>query len=325
MNKKPLVSVVIPTFNGYRYLKEALDSVLRQSYENFEIIVVDDGSGYDVRNFLCSHADRIKLIQQKNGGPAKARNTGIGLSNGSYIAFLDDDDIWLPDNLQEKVEILEAHRKYGMVYSYPELIDQDGNRIDNVGPSSHPEGHAFDAFLKRNRITSPSAVLVRRRVLDKIGFFDERPEKFTCEDYDLWLRITDRFPIKFCHSGNVCYRIHQNNISKKLDTNFRAHWTVFMDALNRSGSIACLKEKELAAIIKVHIAEKCRTFAFNYYYNEKYSSAKILFAKAIKYGGPDLQLYVRYLACFLSQEYLYSLRKLKRKLESIHFILSSKL
>ena len=124
---KPLVSIIIPTYNRTEYLKYTLESVINQTYPATEIIVVDDGSPNTKTQTLCQHYKNVAYYKIENsGGPATPRNFGFKQSKGQYIAFLDDDDLWLPDKLSKQVKILEENPDFGIAHSYCDVIDKEG-------------------------------------------------------------------------------------------------------------------------------------------------------------------------------------------------------
>jgi len=182
------VSVIIPTYNRSSLLKIAIDSVLMQSYENYEIIVIDDGSNDTTAKLVNSYVStKIRYFYQKNRGRSAARNLGIKMAHGEYVAFLDSDDMFLPPKLELQVHELDANPSIGLVYSYAKNIDEKGNCL-----SYHFEGNlsgwVYPAllFIKNNVITTPT-VMVRAKVLAEVGEFDESMD--VCEDLDLWRRI----------------------------------------------------------------------------------------------------------------------------------------
>ena len=188
--EKPLVSVVVPTYNRGWCLNESIDSVLSQTYENFELIVVDDGSTDDTEKCLSQY-NNLTVISQPNQGVSAARNRGIKSSNGSLIAFLDSDDTWLPEKLSVQVEYFLRHAEVEICQTQ-EIWIRDGKRVNPGHRHRKTSGMFFEKSLALC-LVSPSAVMIRKRLLDKVGFFDET--LLACEDYDLWLRINATIPI----------------------------------------------------------------------------------------------------------------------------------
>ncbi len=188
-----LVSIIIPAWNAGRYIKEAIDSAIDQTYKNIEIIVVDDGSTDNTKDviapFIESH--KIKYIYQENKGLSGARNTGIKNSNGEYIALLDSDDIFLPDKIKEQVTQLEEFPNCDV--SYCDLYhfwDNDPERLLKLNYKYYSGSEVFPNLLARSFI-APVTVVFRKNVFEKFGYFDENIRQFA-EDIEFWLRISYR-------------------------------------------------------------------------------------------------------------------------------------
>jgi glycosyltransferase involved in cell wall biosynthesis len=223
------VSVIIPTYNRAHYVRSATESVLAQTYRNCEIIVVDDGSTDDTDARLRNlPANVIYYRQPHSGRPAVGRNTGLRLATGEFIAFLDSDDLFVPDRLERHVARLQSEPQLAWVYSDTEFFADDGglatagedeidSLLDNSRGSSLPgdrlaQGRVFAVLLVTNFIPL-SSVTVRRSCLDAIGIFDESPRLTGVEDYDLWLRIAAQYDIGYVPGRLSRMRIHGENIS----------------------------------------------------------------------------------------------------------------
>jgi glycosyltransferase involved in cell wall biosynthesis len=191
LDKKPCVSVIIPTFNRGWVLKEAVDSVLGQTFGDFELIVVDDGSEDDTAQILETYKGGISVIRQENAGVSAARNYGIRKASGRLISFLDSDDLWLPRKLERQVEFFETHPR-AMICQTEETWIRNGKRVNPKKRHQKVSGVFFERSLSLC-LVSPSAVMIRRDLLDTVGLFDEQLP--ACEDYDLWLRIGYRYPV----------------------------------------------------------------------------------------------------------------------------------
>jgi len=186
------VSVIIPTFNRAEKLGRAVFSVLGQTYKGFELVVVDDGSTDETRERLLAFGDRVHVVtHETNRGVSAARNTGIRVSRGPLLAFLDSDDYWLPEKLEAQVEFLGEHPDRSICQT-EEIWIRRGRRVNPGRKHLKPSGDIFFPSLERC-LVSPSAVMLRRSLLDEVGFFDETLP--VCEDYDLWLRIACRYPV----------------------------------------------------------------------------------------------------------------------------------
>jgi len=188
----PETSVIIPTFNRFDFLKEAIDSVLRQAYRDFELIVVDDGSTDGTTAYLRSLGGSIRYIRQENAGPATARNRGVAMARGRYVAFLDSDDLWQKNKLAVQVSEMKAH---DVTVSYTdEIWIRKGVRVNPKKKHSKYSGWIFEHCLPLC-IVSPSSVMMQREFFDAVGGFDEKLP--VCEDYDLWLRASLKVPFHF--------------------------------------------------------------------------------------------------------------------------------
>lgn len=189
--KKPLVSVVIPTYNRGWAIKAAVDSVLSQDYQNTELIVVDDGSTDDTKTLLAAYQTQLTLIEQKQRGVSAARNRGIAVAGGAFVSFLDSDDRWLPGKLTRQIDFFTANPE-ALICQTEEIWIRNGVRVNPGKRHQKPSGMIFDRSLELC-LVSPSAVMMKKRLFDTIGLFDESLP--ACEDYDLWLRISSRFPV----------------------------------------------------------------------------------------------------------------------------------
>ena len=190
MNKTQ-VSVIIPTYNRGHILSDAIDSVLAQDFDDYELIVVDDGSTDNTMAILNGYSNKIKVCKQTNQGVSAARNHGIAVSSGELIAFLDSDDLWLPKKLAVQVAFFNSTPE-AMICQTQEIWIRNGVRVNPKKRHQKPGGRIFKKSLELC-LVSPSAVMLRRQLFDSVGLFDESLP--ACEDYDLWLRISSRFPV----------------------------------------------------------------------------------------------------------------------------------
>ncbi len=252
MNK---VSVIIPTYNCVRFLSESIQSALSQTYQDFEIIIIDDGSKDNTREivegFIQRNPGKIRYIYQENGGLAVARNTGIKNSNGKYIALLDSDDTWLPNRLSAQIPIMESDSKIGLVHANITRINEEGQPVRT--PSRDREfllGDIFEyIFLRKTDIACPT-VLFRRECCDKVGLFDEYLTRLGCEDRELWLRITQHYKVGYVDEVLAHYRILNNSMSKNLEKMITARCYV-VDKISKGNRIASrLRIQALARVYR---------------------------------------------------------------------------
>ncbi|MCB1191277.1 MAG: glycosyltransferase [Leptospiraceae bacterium] len=208
-----MVSVIIPTYNRADFVLEAIESVLSQTFINFELIVVDDGStDTTIEQIQSKFSSRLNLISQSNRGVSAARNTGIQNSKGDWIAFLDSDDYWLPKKLEVQVEYLQKNPSVLMCQT-EEIWIRDRKRVNPKKKHQKYSGYIFEQCLPLC-IVSPSSVIIKRELLDRVGGFDT--DLPACEDYDLWLRIAKDYPIYFLNEPLIVKRGgHGNQLSQK--------------------------------------------------------------------------------------------------------------
>jgi glycosyltransferase involved in cell wall biosynthesis len=203
----PKVSVIIPTYNRAEFLRSAIRSVLNQTFQDFEIAIIDDASKDHTREVITDFNDvRIKVIHnQVSKGAAGSRNIGIMNTNCKYIAFLDDDDEWLPEKLQVQTRLLDdSPQEVGGVCTGRFTIEKESRRVLSI---EIPE--TTDIY-KSNFITT-SSVLLRRECFEKCGLFDENMP--TSSDYDMWIRISEKFSFRIIRKSLINYYIHKNRLT----------------------------------------------------------------------------------------------------------------
>lgn len=216
----PLVSVIIPTYNRTFFLKKTLKSVLGQTYKNIEVWVIDDGSIGEDNKILCQNYKVNYLKIAGSGSPCKPRNEGIKRVKGKFIAFIDDDDLWVDNRIELMVEILETNPDYGLVHNYCSLINKDGKELNRVvGKPGTPDVKHGDVSLRMiGNWTISDYPLIRKEVLDKIGFFNENM-KAAGEDVEYWARAAFFTKFYYLDLPLSKYRIHDVNnsiLNKKL-------------------------------------------------------------------------------------------------------------
>jgi glycosyltransferase involved in cell wall biosynthesis len=208
----PLVTVVIPCYNQAHFLGEAIESVLSQTYRNFEVIVVDDGST-DNTSEVASRYEGVRLIWQENRGLAGARNRGLEEAKGEYVVFLDADDRLLPGALEAGLGCFEAHPECALVAGHCRFIDVDGLLRAEPRPSQPIGSELYAALLERRYFVIPGTVMYRRAVIESVGAFDTSLK--AAEDYDLYFRIAKMFPVYWHHEMVLEYRKHGASMTRK--------------------------------------------------------------------------------------------------------------
>lgn len=250
----PLVSVVIPTHNRAWILEEAIESVFAQHFQDFELIVVDDGSTDETPRLLASYP-RIRITRQNHAGVSSARNRGLSLAEGRYVAFLDSDDLWLPGKLSAQVDFFEK-RPDALICQTEEIWVRNGVRVNPKRRHVKPSGMIFEDSTKLC-LVSPSAVMIRRDLFDQVGGYDESLP--ACEDYDLWLRITCRFPVYLLSRPLIIKQGgHGDQLSKQpgLDR-FRIYALRKILEHPPRGGLSLAQERTAVNVLR----EKCRIYA----------------------------------------------------------------
>ena len=211
---RPSVSVILPIYNGERYLQEAVDSVFAQTFCDYEVVCVDDGSIDRSLQSLAQYGSRLSVVRQANAGQSAARNQGVHASSGRYLAFLDQDDRWYPHKLSQQVDELEACKDTVMVYCSSDRMNADGGIIQ-VGATKAEQPQAKESLLGRligEGLVLPSSMLVRREVFERVGGFDSQLCGF--EDFDLCARLTQQGRIVFLEESGLSYRVHESSFHR---------------------------------------------------------------------------------------------------------------
>ena len=216
----PKVSIIIPTYNRADLLLQALESVFAQTYQNYEVIVSDDGSTDNTEEVIQQFREKINYLKNAHSGlPSVARNAALNQANGKYIAFLDSDDLWLPDKLKIQVDVLENNPRIGLVCSNAFLTNVDGKQGEQLYqiPGNGRSGSVFLDLLQDNFVIT-SSVMLRRDTLEKAGNFSEAKELQVGEDYALWLKIALHWEVEYLEKPLIIYHDSpQTSIRKKQD------------------------------------------------------------------------------------------------------------
>ena len=245
-----LISVVIPTYNRAHTIARAIDSVLAQTYGNFELIVVDDASTDETLDILKGYGGRIKVLkQQRNEGVSVSRNRGVREAKGSYICFLDSDDAWRPQKLEFQVNLLERE-DFKIIHS-EEIWIRKGVRVNPKKIHQKYGGWIFKECLPRC-IISPSAVMIEKETFLQEGGFDET--LVVCEDYDLWAKLTCRYEVGFIEEPLIIkYGGHRDQLSRRY-RGIDYYRIVSLERIRKHRSLS----NEQKQLVSREIARKCR-------------------------------------------------------------------
>ncbi len=260
---KALVSVIVPAFNAEEDIRQTLQSTLAQTYQQFEVIVVDDGSSDGtiaiVEEFVAMDA-RFQLVRQCNSGVGAARNAAIRKARGKYIAPLDADDLWFPEKLEKQVARMEqCGNETGLVYCWSTLIDEHGE-FKGSGDTQKVEGRLRHAMVMRNLVENGSVPLFRAAALDKVGLYLTRAEQGGvqgCEDWDLSIRIAEYFSIRVVPEYLVAYRQSSSSMSIQVEGMAASFAVVIRRARQRNSDLPSATFGWSAGYFYLHFANKC--------------------------------------------------------------------
>ena len=249
---QPLVSVIIPTFNRAAFVREAIASVLAQDYARLEVIVVDDGSQDDTAAVVRDCGAKVIYVQQAHAGVSAARNRGVAASHGGLIAFLDSDDLWLPQKVTAQVTLFSQQPQAQACYT-DEIWIRQGVRVNPRQIHAKHAGWMFLHALPRC-VISPSSIMLRRPLWERLGGFDESLP--ACEDYDLWLRLTAIVPVALLPERLIIKRGgHADQLSRTTPVLDQYRITALEKILTAS-----LTGPQQRAVLE-HLVQKCRIVA----------------------------------------------------------------
>lgn len=278
----PHVSVVIATYDHARWVGQAVRSVAQQQFRDLEIIVVDDGSTDDTARVVRETGVPLRYLRQDNRGPGGARNTGIDAARGRLVAFLDADDLWLPDKLALQVPLLESRAEAVLVYADALMWDETAGRAEgtHADRQAHPSGRILAAVLRENPIPSPTP-LVRRAPLLRAGGFDETLR--VCEDWDLWIRLARRGEIHCLDRPLAIYRLHGDNLHADVARMKHYQHLVLRRALADPALPPAIRRQRRALVADRHVE-----FAIVHFGRGEYAAARGELLRAIARRPPLL-------------------------------------
>lgn len=257
----PKVSIIIPTYDRSFYIKDAVNSVLEQSYKDYELIVVDDGSSDNTKTTLQRFSKSIKYIYQEHKGVSAARNTGIASAAGEYITFLDSDDLWTANKLKEQTAFMDNNPEALICYT-DEIWIRRGRRVNPMKKHAKFSGWIFEKCLPLC-IVSPSSVLMRRELFDRAGLFDDK--LLVCEDYDLWLRVSLAYPIFLIEKRLIVKRGgHSDQLSGKMWGNDR-YRIIALEKILKNPNLTIFQKR----LVLQQLVRKCAILYNGYRKREK--------------------------------------------------------
>ncbi len=210
----PIISVILPVYNGEKTIRETIESILKQTFSDFELIVINDGSKDSTVEIVSSFPDpRIKLFSYPNAGQPASRNRGISRAEGEYISFIDADDLWTPDKLEAQFKALQNNPQAAVAYSWTNMIDESGKFLREGAYLSY-EGDVLTELLLSNFLENGSNPLIRASALREVGNFDESLSN--AHDWDMWLRLAARYHFVAVSSIQILYRVSSTSMSSNV-------------------------------------------------------------------------------------------------------------
>lgn len=308
----PAVSVIVAAYNAERYIAETLDSIQAQKFRDFEVIVVDDGSTDQTAQIVAGYPE-VRCLRQPNRGQPVARNAGIAAARGKYIAFVDADDLWLPAKLEKQIAYLESHPQVAWIYSDAVVFDSTtGAPICHIG-EKHVlcEGSVLDKLILSLFIASPTPV-VRREVFEQTGLFDESPSLRIGEDWNMWLRIAERYPVAVIREPLALVRVHSSNMTGTADP------AVVFDSKRRIVELAIARNTDHLAGLRARcISGLAHDAGLRYLRFGRRSAARAMFREAIRNRTACFASYVGLAATILPSRLLTRLGAARRSKASL--------
>jgi glycosyltransferase involved in cell wall biosynthesis len=211
---RPVVSIIIPVFNRLKYLRASIDSVFKQSFLDWELLIADDGSDPETQDYLRTLDDRLRvrvLWLGHTGNPAAVRNTALREATGEYVAFLDSDDVWMPEKLQTQIESMRSHTMREWSYTGFTLVDDSGTPLTGARAKRCPaiDGRILDQLVREEALVVTPSVVVRRELIERVGGYDDH--LLVCEDYELWVRLASCSEVDFIDEPLVLVRRHREH------------------------------------------------------------------------------------------------------------------
>jgi glycosyltransferase involved in cell wall biosynthesis len=305
-----VISVIIPTYNSAQYIREAIDSVLCQTYTDYEIIVIDDGSTDDTRRIIKDEYPGVRYYRVQHKGVGSARNYGISMAQGEYIAFLDADDKWLPEKLEKQFNAFNEYPEVGMVFTEnrffwkAQIVDRGINKRKKL-----MSGDILANIFMNSYVGTPT-VMVRKSVLDDVGWFEE--QLVVGEDLNMWIRIAAKYRIELIDEPLVLCRVAEGSLCSSLANviegnkkNIELMRTKYPDIYRRLGQKVINKKYSY-----IYFSE-----GYQYFRNGEYDRAKSSFEKSIGYNLCLLKAITYYCLCFVPQALLAIMKQLRRAIK----------
>jgi glycosyltransferase involved in cell wall biosynthesis len=319
---KPRVSITMPVLNGAKYIDEAIESIASQTYKDFELIVVDDGSTDETPEHVKRFSGRLNLKYVRHPerqGISRSVNDGIRQSAGEFIAFLDHDDAWFPEFLETQVSYLDRHPDVGMVHSDFQTTDPDGKVLEEsvavCRNRTRPSGRVFPQLFMDSFIVANS-VLIRRECLEHLGGFDE---SLRFGDYLLWMRLARRYKIDYVGKVLTQYRQHASQSTQNVPVGSPDEESVGIQSIRRILELYPAVREELGErTIRRRLGSLYFDLAYSWFNKGTFPNARLCLAKSIRFWPSNVQYYLLYGATLLPRSLVRFCRRKWRRARDLY-------
>ena len=302
-----MISVIIPTYNSVKYISEAICSVLLQTCTDYEIIVIDDGSTDSTREIIENNFTQVRYFYVQNQGVSRARNYGIRRARGEFIAFLDADDLWLPEKLEKQLKVFDADQELMMVFTEHRVFDTNGFRKAIFSKKKRlMKGDVVKNIFLYSHVALPT-VMVRRQVFQEIGYFEE--DLKAAEDDNLWMRIALKFRIHLLDEVLVHCRWTENSLSRSASNLFSG---VLKNVDLIENKYPDLRKRLGRANIRKKKSDIYSFYGYFLFSSGDYAMAKRYYLKSITFY-PKISSLIYCFSFFFPSTIIEQVRKMKRK------------
>jgi glycosyltransferase involved in cell wall biosynthesis len=307
-----MISVIIPTYNSDKFISEAISSVLRQTYTDYEIIVVDDGSTDSTKEIIENNFPEVSYFYTTNQGVSRARNYGIQRARGEFIAFLDADDLWLPEKLEKQIGVFNADQELMLVFTEHRFFDANGIREATFSKKERlMKGDVVKNIFLHSHVALPT-VMVRKNIFQEIGYFEE--DLNVAEDDNLWIRIALKFRIHLLDEVLVHCRMTENSLSRTTTNvvtgvlkNVELIEKKYPDLRKRLGRVNIHRKKSYIY----------SDYGYFYFSSGDYEMSRRYYLKSITYY-PNISSLIYLFISFFPTSIIEKVRVYKRKYEFSH-------
>jgi GT2 family glycosyltransferase len=312
----PRVSIIIPTYNCARFIKQALNSALAQAYTDSEILVVDDGSTDDTKSIVDRYGQKVRYLYQNNKGVSSARNLALSKATGEFIAYLDADDAWYPQKLERQVAFLDANKECGFVHSEISVINEQDEvthvRFNRETQRQVPQGYCLLDLIKQSHIQTLT-VLERRKCIDRIGVFDERLR--THEDYIRWIQIAMAgWAIGYLAEPLAMYRWREGSLMAN-EIRLNEDLERIFEILLSEKSLASCHGEDAATFVRTRLYDVRRHLAYLHRIEGRRYDSRRRILRLIQERPSRAELYIELIKAYIPPAIAAKFRTFRKKVE----------